>query len=140
MQKYAEEAIKEHLTDLQKRFDAEQRGRKSRPFYYLNDQQVNSVMMQAVKRTGRYKQLSRAGVPEDSIMMEFRKPIKTSRFTWSGEEEVEMSPWDSIRYHKQIAQAGLMSVVPGTGEIKAWVGGIDWQHFQYDHIKQGKDR
>ncbi|KUJ57754.1 transglycosylase domain-containing protein [Chryseobacterium aquaticum] len=138
MQKYAEEAIKEHLTDLQKRFDAEQRGRKSRPFYYLNDQQVNSVMMQAVKRTGRYKQLSRAGVPEDSIMMEFRKPIKTSRFTWSGEEEVEMSPWDSIRYHKQIAQAGLMSVVPGTGEIKAWVGGIDWQHFQYDHIKQGK--
>ena len=61
-----------------------------------------------------------------------------SRFTWNGEEEVEMSPWDSIRYHKQIAQAGLMSMVPGTGEIKAWVGGIDWQHFQYDHIKQGK--
>lgn len=138
MQKYAEESIKEHLTDLQKRFDAEQRGRKSRPFYYLNDKQVNSIMMQAVKRTGRYKQLSAAGVSEDSIMLEFHKPIKMSRFTWAGEEEVEMSPWDSIRYHKQIAQAGLMSMVPGTGEIKAWVGGIDWQHFQYDHIKQGK--
>lgn len=138
MQKYAEESIKEHLTDLQKRFDAEQRGRKNRPFYYLNDQQVNKIMMQAVKRTGRYKQLSRAGVPEDSIMMEFHKPVKMSRFTWAGEEEVEMSPWDSIRWHKQIAQAGLMSMVPGTGEIKAWVGGIDWQHFQYDHIKQGK--
>lgn len=138
MQKYAEESIKEHLTDLQKRFDAEQRGRKNRPFYYLNDQQANKVMMQAVKRTGRYKQLSRAGVPEDSILMEFHKPIKMSRFTWAGEEEVEMSPWDSIRWHKQIAQAGLMSMVPGTGEIKAWVGGIDWQHFQYDHIKQGK--
>lgn len=138
MQKYAEEAIKEHLTDLQKRFDAEQRGRKNRPFYYLTDKQTNDVMVQAMKRTGRYKQLKAAGVSEDSIMMEFRKPIKTSRFTWSGEEEVEMSPWDSIRYHKQIAQAGLMSMVPGTGEIKAWVGGIDWQHFQYDHIKQGK--
>lgn len=138
MQKYAEESIKEHLTDLQKRFDAEQRGRKNRPFYYLNDKQANAVMMQAVKRTGRYKQLARAGVPEDSIMLEFHKPIKTSRFTWAGEEEVEMSPWDSIRYHKQIAQAGLMSMVPGTGEIKAWVGGIDWEHFQYDHIKQGK--
>ncbi len=50
----------------------------------------------------------------------------------------EMSPYDSIRYHKQIAQAGLMSMNPGTGEIKAWVGGIDWQHFQYDHVKQGK--
>ncbi|WP_415325019.1 penicillin-binding protein 1A [Chryseobacterium sp. MMS23-Vi53] len=138
MQKYAEEAIKEHLTDLQKRFDAEQRGRKNRPFYYLTDKQINQVMVQAMKRTGRYKQLKAAGVSEDSIMLEFKKPIKTSRFTWSGEEEVEMSPWDSIRYHKQIAQAGLMSMVPGTGEIKAWVGGIDWQHFQYDHIKQGK--
>ncbi len=138
MQKYAEESIKEHLTDLQKRFDAEQRGRKNRPFYYLNNQQANKIMMQAVKRTGRYKQLNRAGVSEDSILMEFRKPIKMSRFTWAGEEEVEMSPWDSIRWHKQIAQAGLMSMVPGTGEIKAWVGGIDWQHFQYDHIKQGK--
>jgi penicillin-binding protein 1A len=95
-------------------------------------------MLQAMKRTGRYKQLKAAGVSEDSIMLEFKKPIKTSRFTWAGEEEVEMSPWDSIRYHKQIAQAGLMSMVPGTGEIKAWVGGIDWQHFQYDHIKQGK--
>ncbi|MCW3160560.1 transglycosylase domain-containing protein [Chryseobacterium oryctis] len=138
MQKYAEEAIKEHLTDLQRRFDAEQRGRKQRPFYYLNDKQINSVMVQAMKRTGRYKQLKAAGVSEDSILLEFHKPIKTSRFTWNGEEEVEMSPWDSIRYHKQIAQAGLMSMVPGTGEIKAWVGGIDWQHFQYDHIKQGK--
>ncbi|ASW75210.2 peptidoglycan glycosyltransferase [Chryseobacterium piperi] len=138
MQKYAEEAIKEHLTDLQKRFDAEQRGRKNRPFYYLTDKQISQVMTQAMKRTGRYKQLKAAGIPEDSILMEFKKPIKTSRFTWNGEEEVEMSPWDSIRYHKQIAQAGLMAMVPGSGEIKAWVGGIDWQHFQYDHIKQGK--
>ncbi|SDI32970.1 penicillin-binding protein 1A [Chryseobacterium taeanense] len=138
MQKYAEEAIKEHLTDLQKRFDAEQRGRKNWPFYYINDKQINDLMVQAMKRTGRYKQLKAAGVSEDSIMMEFKKPIKTSRFTWAGEEEVEMSPWDSIRWHKKVAQAGLMSMVPGTGEIKAWVGGIDWQHFQYDHIKQGK--
>ena len=138
MQGYAEEAMKEHLTDLQKRFDGEQRGRKQRPFYFLNDKEINSLMMSAVKRTGRYKQLKNAGVSEDSIMIDFKKPIKTSRFTWSGEEEVEMSPWDSIRYHKQIAQAGLMSMVPGTGEIKSWVGGINWQHFQYDHIKQGK--
>ncbi len=138
MQTYAEESIKEHLTDLQKRFDAEQRGRKDRPFYLINDKQINSIMVNAMKRTGRYKQLKNAGVSEDSIMLEFKKPIPTSRFTWNGEEEVEMSPWDSIRYHKQIAQAGLMSMVPGTGEIKAWVGGINWQHFQYDHIKQGK--
>lgn len=138
MQGYAEESIKEHLTDLQKRFDAEQRNRKQRPFYLISDKQISSIMLSAMKRTGRYKQLKNAGVSEDSIILDFKKPIKTSRFTWSGEEEVEMSPWDSIRYHKQIAQAGLMSMVPGTGEIKAWVGGINWQHFQYDHIKQGK--
>ena len=138
MQKYAEESIKEHLTELQKSFDREQRGRKQAPFYLISDKQINGIMMSAVKRTGRYKQLKAAGISEDSIMMEFKTPIKMSRFTWKGEEEVEMSPWDSIRYHKQIAQAGLMSMVPGTGEIKAWVGGINWQHFQYDHIKQGK--
>jgi penicillin-binding protein 1A len=138
MQGYAEESIKEHLTDLQKRFDAEQRNRKQRPFYLISDKQISSIMLSAMKRTGRYKQLKNAGVSEDSIILDFKKPIKTSRFTWNGEEEVEMSPWDSIRYHKQIAQAGLMSMVPGTGEIKAWVGGINWQYFQYDHIKQGK--
>ncbi len=138
MQGYAEESIREHLTDLQKRFDAEQRNRKQRPFYLISDKQISSIMLSAMKRTGRYKQLKNAGVSEDSIILDFKKPIKTSRFTWNGEEEVEMSPWDSIRYHKQIAQAGLMSMVPGTGEIKAWVGGINWQYFQYDHIKQGK--
>ena len=94
--------------------------------------------MAAVKRTGRYKQMKAEGMSEDSIMMDFKKPTKLSRFTWNGEEEVEMSPWDSIRYHKQIAQAGLMSMEPSTGNIKAWVGGIDWQHYQYDHVKQGK--
>ncbi|MDO5614992.1 MAG: transglycosylase domain-containing protein [Cruoricaptor ignavus] len=138
MQKYAEEAIKEHLTSLQRSFDAEQRGRSQRPFYGISQKQADAIMLQAMKRTGRYKQLKSAGVPEDSIMLEFKTPIKTTRFTWQGEEEVEMSPYDSIRYHKQIAQAGLMSMVPGTGEIRAWVGGINWQHFQYDHIKQGK--
>lgn len=138
MQKYAEESMKEHLKDLQRNFDREQRGRKGAPFYNISDQQANDIMMAAVRRTGRYKQLKAAGVSEDSIMLEFKTPTKMTRFTWDGEEEVEMSPWDSIKWHKQIAQAGLMSMVPATGEIKAWVGGIDWRHFQYDHIKQGK--
>ena len=138
MQKYAEEAIKEHLTSLQKNFDNEQRRNPKRPFYRISNKTIDEIMMASVKRTGRYKQLKNADVPEDSIMMEFKKPIKTSIFTWQGEEEVEMSPWDSIRYHKQIAQSGLMAMEPATGDIKAWVGGINWQHFQYDHVKQGK--
>lgn len=138
MQKYAEEAIKEHLTNLQKSFDGEMRRNPNRPYYNLSKSQINGLMMSAVKRTGRYKQLKAEGMSEDSIMMDFHEPTKMTRFTWEGEEEVEMSPWDSIRYHKQIAQAGLMSMEPATGDIKAWVGGINWQHFQYDHVKQGK--
>lgn len=138
MQKYAEESIKEHLTSLQASFDREQRGRKAAPFYFLDPKEIEKVMLSAIKRTGRYKLAKASGMSEDSILMEFQKPVKTSRFTWKGEEEVEMSPYDSIRYHKQIAMAGLMSMSPATGEIKAWVGGINWQHFQYDHIKQGK--
>ena len=138
MQKYAEEAIKQHLTVLQKNFDSEQARNPNRPYYLISKQTANDLMMAAVKRTGRYKQMKAEGMSEDSIMMDFKKPTKLSRFTWNGEEEVEMSPWDSIRYHKQIAQAGLMSMEPSTGNIKAWVGGIDWQHYQYDHVKQGK--
>lgn len=138
MQKYAEEAIKQHLTVLQKNFDSEQARNPNRPYYKISKKTANDLMMAAVKRTGRYKQMKAEGMSEDSIMMDFKKPTKLSRFTWNGEEEVEMSPWDSIRYHKQIAQAGLMSMEPSTGNIKAWVGGIDWQHYQYDHVKQGK--
>ena len=138
MQKYAEEAIKQHLTVLQKNFDSEQARNPNRPYYKISKKTANDLMMAAVKRTGRYKQMKAEGMSEDSIMMDFKKPTKLSRFTWNGEEEVEMSPWDSIRYHKQIAQAGLMSMEPATGNIKAWVGGIDWQHYQYDHVKQGK--
>lgn len=138
MQKYAEEAIKEHLINLQKSFDNEMKFNANRPYYNLNKTQISNVMMQAVKRTGRYKQMKAEGMSEDSIMIDFKTPVKMTRFTWAGEEEIEMSPWDSIRYHKQIAQAGLMSMDPLTGDIKAWVGGINWQHFQYDHVKQGK--
>lgn len=138
MQKYAEEAIKEHMTSLQKSFDSEQRRNPNRPFYFLKKKQIDDIMLAAMKRTGRYKQLAAEGVSEDSILMDFKTPTKTTIFTWEGEKEAEMSPYDSIRYHKQIAQAGLMSMEPATGDIKAWVGGIDWKHFQYDHVKQGK--
>lgn len=138
MQKYAEEAIAEHMKYLQGMFFREQRGRRKAPFYDISDNTIQRIMLAAMKRTGRYKSLKAEGLSEDSIIAEFKKPVETSRFTWKGEEDVIMSPWDSIRYHKHIAQAGLMSMDPNSGQIKAWVGGIDWTHFQYDHIKQGK--
>jgi len=138
MQTYAEEAIKEHLSQLQKTFDAEQARNPNRPFYNISKETANDLMIAAMKRTGRYQQMKANGLSEDSIISNFKKPTKLKRFTWNGEEEVEMSPWDSIRYHKQLMQAGLMAMEPTTGNIKAWVGGIDWQYFKYDHVKQGK--
>ena len=138
MQTYAEEAIKQHLTVLQKNFDAEQARNPNRPYYLISKETANNLMVAAMKRTGRYKQMKDKDMTDEQIITEFKKPTKLTRFTWNGEEEVEMSPWDSIRYHKQIAQAGLMSMEPATGNIKAWVGGIDWQHYQYDHVKQGR--
>lgn len=138
MQQYAEEAMKEHLTGLQKSFDEEMKYNKNKPYYFLTKKQIDEIMLASIKRTGRFKQMMVAGISEEEILKDFQKPVKTSIFTWEGEKEVEMSPYDSIRYHKQIAQAGLMSIEPATGQIKTWVGGINWQHFQYDHIKQGK--
>lgn len=138
MQKYAEEAIKEHLEGLQRNFDSEQSKNPNRPFYGINSKTSKELLVAAMKRTGRYKHLKEDGLDEEQIIEEFKKPTKLTRFSWKGEEEVEMSPWDSIRYHKQIAQAGLLSMEPYTGNIKAWVGGIDWQYYQYDHVKQGK--
>ncbi len=137
MQKYGEEAIEKHLKYLQRLFFREHRGRRKAPFYKVSDKTINRIMIAAMKRTGRYKSLKAEGMSEDSIIAEFKKPVETSRFTWNGEENVVMSPWDSIRYHKHIAQSGLMSMDPNSGQIKAWVGGIDWTHFQYDHVKQG---
>jgi len=138
MQKYAEESIKQHLTNLQKNFDVEQEQNPSRPHYLIDKKTSDGIIMASVKRTDLYKQMKSEGMSEDSIIMNFHKPKKMSRFTWNGEEEVIMSAWDSIRYHKQIAQAGFLSIEPTTGNIKAWVGGINWKHYKYDHVKQGR--
>lgn len=137
MQTYAEEAMKEHLSSLQKSFDQEEASNPTRPFYGITPDQINKIMMGSVKLTGRYQHLKEQGLSDEQIIAEFKKPTKLSIFTWKGEEQTEMSPWDSILYHKQIIQAGLMAMEPNTGNIKAWVGGIDWQHFQFDHVKQG---
>ncbi len=145
MQKYAEEAIEKHVKYLQNMFFQEQRGRKYAPFYTYADQKdrplaevYNSLMTSAMKRTGRYKNLKEQGKSEEEILAEFKKPIDLQIFTWKGDRDTLMSPWDSIRYHKHIVQAGLMAMDPNTGNIKAWVGGINWRHFQYDHVKQAR--
>jgi penicillin-binding protein 1A len=143
MQKYAEEAIEKHAKYLQNLFFREQRGRKYAPFYnYPGDPKIevlyNKSMTDAMKRTGRYRNLKAKGLSEEEILAEFKKPTELQIFTWKGDRDTLMSPWDSIRYHKHIVQAGLMAMEPSTGNIKAWVGGVNWRHFQYDHVKQSQ--
>lgn len=143
MQRYAEDAIEKHVKYLQNSFFREQKGRKYAPFYnYPGDPKIevlyNKLMTDAMKRTPRYKFLKNRGMTDEEIIVEFKKPIELQIFTWKGDRDTLMSPWDSIRYHKHIVQAGLMAIDPTNGNIKAWVGGVNWKHFQYDHVKQAR--
>ncbi len=138
MQTYAEEAVKEHFSNLQRVFFLKEKDRKYAPFHNITEDQIESLMNRAMRRSQRYKWLKRAGVSEDSIEKSFNTPVPMTVFSWEGDIDTVMTPMDSIRYYKHFYQAGLMSVEPQTGFVKAWVGGIDYKHFKYDHVKQGK--
>lgn len=138
MQRYAEQAVNEHLSNLQKVFDYTQRDNKMRPFYGINKAQADDLMNRAMKRTDRYRSLKNQGKSEAEILRSFSTPEKMTVFTWEdgrpSTKEVEMTPMDSIRYYKGFLNAGFLAVEPQTGYVKAWVGGINYRYFQYDHV------
>ncbi len=141
MQRYAEEAVTEHLRDLQGAFDNECKHKKNAPFAWnVNKDEIKSIMEQGMKRSDRYKMLKKAGMSEEDIAKKFRIPVAMTIFTWKGEKDTIMTPWDSIRYYKGYLQSGFMSMEPQTGYIKAWVGGIAHKFFQYDHVQIGHSR
>jgi penicillin-binding protein 1A len=140
MQRYAEEAMVEHMSNLQRVFFKQQKNRKYAPFYFKSgaEQAINSLMTRAMKRTPRYRKLKNEGKSEEEILEVFNTPVEMTVFSWQGDKDTVMSPMDSIRYFKHFYQVGLMSVEPQTGFVKAWVGGIDFRYFKYDHVKQGR--
>jgi len=138
MQKYAEEAMAEHMANLQRVFNKEQKKNKKAPFYDLDEDQVKSTVNQAMKRSNRWIRMKSNGDSEAKILKSFDEKTDMSVFTWKGELDTIMSPKDSILYYKQILRAGLMSLEPQTGHVKAWVGGINYKHFQFDAVKQQK--
>jgi len=140
MQQYAEEAVEEHLkNDLQVVFDREKAYQRTAPFSRdLTPEQVENLMTLAMKRSDRYRLLKKAKVSQDSIIKNFKTPVEMSVFTWHGEVDTVMTPMDSIRYYKHFLMSGVMSMDPHTGYVKAYVGGIDYRHFQYDHVTQAK--
>lgn len=142
MQRYAEEAVAEHLAkDLQPSFYDHWKGRENAPFVFDNDDpkaKAEAVIMLAVKRSERYRLAKQSGMSQDSILLSFKQPTEMTVFSWNGPIDTIMTPFDSIRYYKYFLQAGLMSMESSTGYVKAYVGGIDQRFFHYDHVTQGK--
>jgi len=139
MQQYAEEAVREHMIRFQRIFNEHWAGMN--PWVDQYNRELPNFIEERAKLTPRYKQLkARYGKDEKTIQKIMNTPTKMRVFSWNtpqGFKDTTMSPMDSIRYHKRFLQAGFMAMEPKTGHVKAWVGGVNYQFFQYDHVKQG---
>ncbi len=131
MQRYAEEAVREHLTEYQKLFYAHWKGRE--PWGKITD-----ILRQGMVRSDRYIMMKADGKTKKEIEKSFNTKVHMTVFSWRGDIDTLMSPMDSIKYYKKILQTGFMSMEPNTGYVRAWVGGLDERYFQYDHVKEGR--
>ncbi len=137
IQEHAEEAVQEHVKNLQEEFFNQQKGNKNAPFVNLTDAETDRIFNQAMKNSERWRILKADDKTDEEIIASFKVKTKMTVFSWKGDRDTIMTPLDSIRYYKHFLQAGLMSMEPQTGQIKAWVGGINYKYFQYDHVGQG---
>ncbi len=128
LQTYAEGAVTQQMTDVQKQFF--DHWGKDKPW-----KGKETVVDEAIRRSSRYRSLKQKGIQETEIQKILRKPIPMRLFTWQGEQDANISPVDSIIHHLQYLNAGFLAVEPGTGRVRAWVGGIEHDFFQYDHVK-----
>ena len=138
MQTYAEESMDEHIMRLQKEFDAQNVNNKTAPFRDITTEETEQIINSAMRRSDRWRELTKQGKKKEEIIVSFSKKTKMRIFSWSGDIDTIMTPIDSIRYYKSILQASMMSMTPQTGEVKAWVGGINYKHFKYDMVKTGR--
>ncbi|MDO5105680.1 penicillin-binding protein 1A [Capnocytophaga sp.] len=139
MQTYAEIAVREHMQRLQKAFDAENNPKKNKtfPFLEVSKDEYASLIERAMKNSQRWRKMKASGHSEKEIRESFTKETEMRIFSWAGEKDTVMTPRDSILYYKAFLRTGMMSMEPQTGHIKAWVGGINYKHFQYDQVIQG---
>lgn len=142
MQMYAEKAMREHLgKDLQPSFYRHWKGYTNAPFAFDREdakEEINHILNTAKRRSERYRNMKKANYSNDSIDIAFNTPQEMTLFSWNGDIDTILTPMDSIRYYKYILQAGVMSVQPQTGHVKAYVGGLDYRYFKYDHVTQAK--
>ena len=142
MQKYAEEAVAEHLgKDLQKSFWRDLRWKKNKPFSDdIEPEMIDQLMKQARRWSDRYRIMKANGASEAQIRKSFSEPVKMRLFSWNknGYVDTLMTPDDSIKYYKSHLRAAFMAIEPHTGHIKAYVGGPNYRYFKYDNVRQGK--
>ena len=140
MQQYAEFALEEHLKkSLQPALNREIKWKGGRIWGKdISKEQEKHLTMLAIKQTERYRTMRAGGASEDDILKAFNTPVKMTIFTWNGEEDVVMTPLDSIKYYKSFLRASFMAMDPNTGHIKAYVGGPNFRHFKYDLAYQSR--
>jgi penicillin-binding protein 1A len=139
LQQFAEEGMRTHISSLQKDFFRHWKGYTKAP--YPDDfewEQIDAIIDQGMKRSERYRKLKKAGKSQNEIKSIFKKKVPMTLFSWDGEIDTILSPRDSIKYNKFFIHSGMMSMDPTTGHVKAYVGGINYKHFKYDHVKIGK--
>ena len=141
MQQYAEDAVQQHMPKLQAEFfhqNTPQRNATA-PFLGLTPSEIDALMKRSMKQSERWRHMKYdLKKSEEEIIASFDKPVEMTIFSWKGEIDTIMKPMDSMRYYKSFLQPGMMSMNPLTGHVKAWVGGMNYKHFQYDHVYQGK--
>lgn len=130
MQKYAEDAQREYMKDLQQQFNKHWKG--------MNPFKGNeNLILQGMRRSDRYISMKEEGLSEEDIKKNFSIPVKMEIFSWKGNIDTTMTPMDSIKYYKMFLRNSMMAMDPSNGEVRAWVGGIDFEHFKYDQVKMG---
>jgi penicillin-binding protein 1A len=134
MQQYAEEAQRKHMRALQVQYNGTIKGYS----FWKNVPEYKSLIENGMKSSGRYTDLEKAGKSEEEIRKDFDTPIEMTVFTWNGDTTVVKKPIDSVADSQLLLRNSLMSMDPKTGYIKAWVGGINFEHFKYDQVKRGK--
>lgn len=139
-QALAEQAMNEHMKNLQREFFIQNNTTTNpiAPFLELREGEIDTLLKRAAFRSERWRKMRNRGVEDDAILKSFYEKVPMEIFSWKGEIDTLMSPMDSIRYYKHFLRASLMSLEPQTGHVKAWVGGFNYKHFQYDQVKQGR--
>ena len=139
MQEFAEKAMYDHVAHyLQPQFEKENRGKPNAPYSNLSAKQVASILNRSKTQSERYRVMKQAGCSDEEIDEAFNTKMQMTVFTYHGDVDTLMSPMDSIRYYKKFLRSGMMSMDPKTGAVKAYVGGLNYEHFMYDMVMSGR--